>query len=100
MKPAGVILAGGHSSRLGGGHKGLLALDGISMLERVLAIMTPQTEAVLINSNGDPVLFETFGTPVLADFVPGHQGPLAGLLTGMLWARQYYPHATHLLSAP
>jgi molybdopterin-guanine dinucleotide biosynthesis protein A len=100
VKPAGVILAGGRSSRMGGGHKGLLTLDGVSMLGRVLSIVTPQTEAVLINSNSDPALFETFRATVLADCVPGHLGPLSGLLTAMLWARQYHPRATHLLSAP
>jgi molybdopterin-guanine dinucleotide biosynthesis protein A len=100
MKLVGVVLAGGRSSRMGGGHKGLLLLDGAPMLAHVLAALTPQVDAVLINSNGDPRLFEAFGPPVLADCVEGHQGPLAGLLTGMLWARQHHPTATHLLSAP
>jgi molybdopterin-guanine dinucleotide biosynthesis protein A len=100
MKPVGVVLAGGRSSRMGGGDKGLLKLNGVSMLERILAIVQPQTEAVLINSNSDPMKFEEFDAPVLADCVPGYLGPLAGLLTGMMWARQYHPRATHLLSAP
>jgi len=100
MKPVGVILAGGRSSRMGGGHKGLMMLQGVSMLGRVLTTLKPQTEAVLISSNGEPALFAEFDAPVLADSVPGYQGPLAGLLTGMLWARHHYPCATHLLSAP
>lgn len=100
MKPVCVILAGGRSSRMGGGDKGLLPLNGIPMIEHVLAVIEPQADAVLINSNGDPALFGKFGVPVLADCVPGYQGPLAGLLTGMEWARQYHPRATHLLSAP
>ena len=100
MKPVGVILAGGRSSRMGGGHKGLLAVNGMPMLTRVLAAITPQVDAVLINSNSDPLLFEPYGLPVLADCVPGFQGPLAGLLTGMRWARRHYPRATHLLSVP
>jgi molybdopterin-guanine dinucleotide biosynthesis protein A len=100
MKPVGVILAGGRSSRMGGGDKGLLQLHGVSMVERVLTILRPQTEAVLINSNSDPILFEQFDSPVLADCVPGYRGPLAGLLTGMMWARQHHSHATHILSAP
>src|SRR3569833_1152376 len=32
--------------------------------------------------------------------MPGRLGPLAGLLTGMLWARNFLPDATHILSAP
>ena len=100
MKPVGVILAGGRSSRMGGGQKGLMLLDGVPMLGRVLTTLKPQTEAVLISSNGEPALFAEFDAPVLADSVPGYQGPLAGLLTGMLWARQHHPRATHLVSAP
>ena len=100
MKLVGVVLAGGRSARMGGGHKGLMLLDGAPMLAHVLAALTPQADAMLINSNGDPRLFEAFGLPVLADCVAGYHGPLAGLLTGMLWARQHHPNATHLLSAP
>jgi molybdopterin-guanine dinucleotide biosynthesis protein A len=85
---------------MGGGHKGLLTVDGVPMLARVLAAVTQQADAVLINSNADPVLFEPYGVPVLADSLPGYQGPLAGLLTGMQWARQHYPRVTHLLSVP
>jgi molybdopterin-guanine dinucleotide biosynthesis protein A len=85
---------------MGGGHKGLLPLNGVPMLEQVLAAVKPQTDAILLNSNDDPALFAQFGAPILADCVPGYQGPLAGLLTGMLWARQHYGHATRLLSVP
>ncbi len=100
MKLVGVVLAGGRSSRMGGGHKGLLLLDGTPMLAHVLTALAPQVDAMLINSNGNPRLFEAFGLPTLADCVAGYQGPLAGLLTGMLWVRQHHPAATHLLSAP
>jgi molybdopterin-guanine dinucleotide biosynthesis protein A len=85
---------------MGGGHKGLLAVDGVPMLTRVLAAVSPQVGAMLINSNADPLLFEAYGLPVLADNLPGYQGPLAGLLTGMQWARQCHPRARHLLSVP
>jgi molybdopterin-guanine dinucleotide biosynthesis protein A len=100
MRLVGVVLAGGQSSRMGGGHKGLLLLDGSPMLSHVVTALTPQVDALLINSNGDPQLFEPFRLPVLGDCVAGHLGPLAGLLTGMRWAHQHYPAATYLLSAP
>jgi molybdopterin-guanine dinucleotide biosynthesis protein A len=32
--------------------------------------------------------------------MPGFQGPLAGLLTGMTWALRHHPDAPHLLTAP
>ena len=96
MKAPCVILAGGRSSRMGGGDKCLLPLDGKPMLAHVLERVSPQVSAILINSNSPPELFAGFGWPVLPDTLAGFQGPLAGLLTGMAWAAQ--SGATHVLS--
>jgi molybdopterin-guanine dinucleotide biosynthesis protein A len=98
MKPPCVVLAGGRSSRMGGGDKCLLPLDGKPMLAHVLDRIAPQVEGILINSNSPAALFTPFGWPVLPDVMPGFHGPLAGLLTGMTWARQSYRDATHILS--
>jgi molybdopterin-guanine dinucleotide biosynthesis protein A len=62
----------------------------------VLECVIPQTSAVLINSNSPPELFAGFGWPVLPDVMPGFQGPLAGLLTGLHWAAQ--SDVSHVLS--
>lgn len=96
MKPPCVILAGGRSSRMGGGDKGLLPLRGRPMLAHVLERIAPQCGAILINSNSDPGLFHRFGVPVAADRADGFRGPLAGLLTGLHWAGGR--GAGHLLS--
>jgi molybdopterin-guanine dinucleotide biosynthesis protein A len=66
------------------------------MLAHVLERIAPHVSAILINSNSSPDLFAAFGWPVLPDVIPGFQGPLAGLLTGMTWAAQ--AGATHILS--
>ena len=99
MKPAGIILAGGHSSRMGH-DKAFALLGGQTLLAHVVASLEPQVEAILINSSGEAARFASFGHPVLADYIPGHHGPLAGILTGLLWAKHSLPHVTHLLSAP
>ena len=96
MKPHCVILAGGRSSRMGGGDKGLLPLAGRSMLAHVLERVSSQVNTILINSNSPPELFAGFGWPVLPDVIGGFLGPLAGLLTGMTWAAR--AGATHVLS--
>jgi molybdopterin-guanine dinucleotide biosynthesis protein A len=98
MKPPCIILAGGRSSRMGGGNKCLASLDGQPLLTHILRTVVPQTADILINANGSPEIFARFGLPVRADILPNFQGPLAGLLTGLLWARQSHPGATHLLS--
>jgi len=84
--PAGVILAGGRATRMGGGDKGLLKLGGGTMLDLVLARLRPQVSRLALNANGDPARFAAWGLPVLPDSVPGHPGPLAGVLAGLDWA--------------
>ena len=83
---AGVILAGGRSTRMGGGDKTLLPLAGRPMLAHVVDRLAPQVDALALSANGDPARFAAFGLPVLPDGVPGQPGPLAGILAGMDWA--------------
>ncbi len=84
--PAGVILAGGRATRMGGGDKGLRVVAGTPLLDRVIARLAPQCAALALNANGDPARFAAYGLPVLADSLPDHPGPLAGVLAGMDWA--------------
>jgi molybdopterin-guanine dinucleotide biosynthesis protein A len=83
---AGIILAGGLSRRMGGGDKGLLALAGRPILERVVSRLSPQVDRLAINANGDASRFRAFELPVVADTVEGFAGPLAGILAGLEWA--------------
>jgi len=93
-----LILAGGRSSRMGGSDKSLMPLHGRPLLSHVLDRIRPQASHLLINSNSDPVLFREFGLPVRPDILPDRPGPLAGILTGLLWAAE--PDATHLVTVP
>lgn len=85
-QPAGVILAGGLSRRMGGGDKGLLELGGQPLLALVRDRLEPQVAEVALNANGDAARFAAFGLPVIADSVDGFAGPLAGVLAGLDWA--------------
>src|SRR3546814_6109869 len=84
---AGVLLAGGLSRRMGGGDKCLRELGGRPILARIVERAGPQVAALVLNANGDPARFQDFGLPVAADVVEGYAGPLAGVLTGLAWAR-------------
>ncbi|MBK3733922.1 molybdenum cofactor guanylyltransferase [Azospirillum brasilense] len=95
---AGVLLAGGLSRRMGGGDKSLRTLGGRSILERIVATVRPQVGPLVLNANGDPARFAAFGLPVAADVVEGFAGPLAGVLTGMEWARANAPDCRWLAS--
>ncbi|TCH96806.1 molybdenum cofactor guanylyltransferase MobA [Roseococcus sp. SYP-B2431] len=79
----GVILAGGLSRRMGGGDKPLRELGGRPMLARVIERLAPQCAELAINANGDPARFAGFGLPVWPDTLPGHPGPLAGILAAL-----------------
>jgi len=82
----GVVLAGGLSSRMGGGDKGLLELGGQTLLARVIGRLAPQVGALALNANGDAARLKGYGLPVVADSVECHPGPLAGVLAGLDWA--------------
>jgi molybdenum cofactor guanylyltransferase len=93
MKIAGVLLAGGQSQRMGGGDKNLRLLGGKPVLAHVIERAKPQVDALVLNANGDPQRFASFGLPVIADSVTGFAGPLAGVLAGLDWAAKNLPEA-------
>jgi len=88
MTTCAVILAGGQANRMGGGDKGRLMLGEQSLIDRVIARIAPQVDALVLNANGDPGRFDDQGLPVVADSVPDYPGPLAGVLAGMDWAAE------------
>jgi molybdopterin-guanine dinucleotide biosynthesis protein A len=94
------VLAGGLARRMGGGDKARIKIGSASILQRVLACLTPQCSRVIINANGDPARFADTGLPVIADSVPDFAGPLAGILAGLDWAAQNVPAAEWLVSVP
>jgi molybdenum cofactor guanylyltransferase len=96
----GLILAGGLARRMGGGDKARIRIGGKTILERVLARMTPQCSALIINANGDPARFADTRLPVVADSVPDFAGPLAGILAGLDWAAAHAPGITDIASVP
>jgi molybdenum cofactor guanylyltransferase len=84
---AGVILAGGRSSRMQA-DKAFAPLAGRPLIAHVLARLRPQVDFVIINANGGAARFDGMGALVVADADPsGFAGPLAGLSAAMALAR-------------
>lgn len=83
MNAIGVILAGGQSTRMGGGDKCLLTLGGRPMLTEVMDRLRGQVSAMILNANGDPTRFGNFGLTTVCDSDAGFNGPLSGVLAGM-----------------
>src|ERR1700687_3654715 len=96
----GLVLAGGQARRMGGGDKAPLKVGGRTILERVLARLTPSCAPIILNANGDPARFARYGLAVVPDSVPDFAGPLAGILAGLDWAAQNAPAIEWLVSVP
>ena len=67
------LLAGGQGARLGGVAKGLLTVDGRTVLERLLEL-APRFGDVLLVANA-PQPYARFGVRTVADVVPGKGAP-------------------------
>lgn len=96
----GILLAGGRASRMGGGDKMLRQIGGATILARVIATMARQCAGLVLNANGDPARFAAHQLPVVADDVPGFQGPLAGILAGLDWVAANRPELAFAISTP
>ncbi len=94
----GVLLAGGKSSRMGGGDKCLRLLAGRTILERIVERLRPQVSDIVVNVNGDPSRFASFGLPVVSDSVAGYVGPLAGVHAGLEWLKTNRPGIGHVMT--
>jgi molybdopterin-guanine dinucleotide biosynthesis protein A len=94
----GVLLAGGKSSRMGGGDKCLRELGGKPILTRIIERLRPQVSDIVINANGDSSRFAAFGLPVVSDSVAGYQGPLAGVHAALEWVRANRPGIGHVVT--
>jgi molybdopterin-guanine dinucleotide biosynthesis protein A len=81
--PAGVILAGGRSSRMAGQSKALLDLNGSPLLQHVIQRMLPQVSSLLLSVERENAQLRSCGLPQVADIRQGNQGPLGGLLAAM-----------------
>ena len=99
----GIILAGGLATRMGGGDKGLVRVGGKPILERVIAAVSPQCEALVLNANGDAARFAGYALPVVPDSAEapaGTLGPLGGVLAGLDWVGAHHPRAAHAVTVP
>jgi len=94
----GILLAGGRATRMGGGDKALKTLGRVSLLARVIAILQPQCDSLLISANGEPARFAGFGLPSVSDDIEGFAGPLAGILAGLDFIVTQHPKAAFALS--
>ncbi len=97
---AGVILAGGHATRMAGQDKSLLQLNGEPILSHIIRRAAPQVSRLLLSLNRHPDKFSRFRLPIIADRSRAGSGPLAGIYSAMVWLEQQHPSTEFLACFP
>jgi len=88
---AGVILAGGRATRMGGSDKGLLPINGRPMILHISEILRPQVDRLLINANRNQSTYAALtGCPIINDKVGDFAGPLAGMAAALAYTDMPY----------
>lgn len=95
---AGLILAGGQGRRMGGEDKGLLPVGDAVFAQFLAARIRPWVDHLAISANRNQSRYSNWADAVIGDGEFAGQGPLAGLLCGLAWARE--SGARHLLTCP
>lgn len=85
-KVTGVILAGGLARRMDNQDKGLIPFKGQPMVSHAISAMDKVTDQIIINANRNIKDYQAFGLPVVSDQTDSFDGPLAGILTAMMFA--------------
>jgi molybdenum cofactor guanylyltransferase len=84
-KVTGVILAGGLARRMNNQDKGLIKYKGRPMVSHAIAAINAVADQSIINANRNREQYGEFGLPVVADQSDSFDGPLAGVLTAMIY---------------
>jgi len=79
----GAILAGGCSSRMLGQDKALSDLAGKPLLQHVVDRVAEQVDELAICIESEAASIYALGLVQLADPLPGHRGPLGGVLSAL-----------------
>lgn len=77
----GIILSGGFSSRMGA-DKALLVINGQTIIERIVNLLSSLFENILIITNS-PAEYNSLNVPLYED-VYKHKGPLSGIHSGLV----------------
>ena len=95
------ILAGGEARRLGGKGKALLKIADKSLLDHVIDKLESQVSSISINTRDKNNILNNKYVHI-EDTIKdeGGAGPLAGILSAIIWAKKTNPAAGYVLTVP
>jgi molybdenum cofactor guanylyltransferase len=86
-KVTGVILAGGLARRMNNQDKGLISFKGKPLVSYAVTAISAVANQVVISANRNIPEYKKFGLPVICDQTDSFDGPLAGVLSAMMYAK-------------
>ncbi|MEQ1557662.1 MAG: molybdenum cofactor guanylyltransferase MobA [Methyloglobulus sp.] len=86
-KVTGVILAGGRARRMNNRDKGLVLFKGQPMVSYAIEAMKTVADETIINANRNISGYRALGLTVISDQTDSFDGPLAGILAAMIFAK-------------
>ena len=97
----GCILAGGNARRLGGQGKALIKLSNKNLLDLVIEKLEDQVSILAINTRNKNIKLNDNYTHI-EDTIKenGGAGPLAGILSAIIWAKHIRPQEKYVLTVP
>lgn len=85
----GLVLCGGRATRMGGKDKGLIVFKNHPMAAYTVAALG-DCQQVIINANRHQQIYaKQFQLPVVSDATATFDGPLAGMLAGLCYAKTH-----------
>ena len=97
IEVVGCVLAGGLSRRMGV-EKAFIPIGGEPLIQHVMSRLDRQVGQTILNANGDAFRFNSIFQRIVPDSIVGAIGPLAGVLTGLEWARDNVPYANWVMT--
>ena len=68
---------------MGGVDKGLVAFEGVPLVEHVIGILKPQCRTLVVSANRNEDVYAKYGYPVVTDDDKNFSGPLAGIAAAL-----------------
>ena len=93
-------MAGGQSSRMGGGLKSLKKFNNKMIFDRIYENINKQVKNIIINANNEETILNKYNLPIVKDKIKGYLGPLAAIHASLDWIHKNTNNINWLVTIP